>query len=285
MPIDWNTWQVRLGRGGRVRCEPGWRIDDAWMARLRDFDLWFVWAGRGVMRLSGGATLSLRPGVALWMRPGRCYLAEQDPDHRLGVTFIHFDLIGRDGKPSLTPRGLPAEVHHVADAPYVDAATRRVLALSNGPARERAAAQRLMTALLMDLDAAATTAPKRGVTAASRRHESIVTELASLIRESPAEAPSIRELAARANCSTDHLTRMFRRVVGTGPQQFIVQARIDRAKLLLHETAMTVTQIADALGYGDVFHFSRQFAQKAGVTPTAYRVSGGRGNVSQRRGR
>lgn len=271
MPIHWNNWEVRLNSGGRVRCEPGWRLDQTWTAHLRDFDLWFIWAGQGTMRLTRSRTLKLRPGIAMWMRPGGTYLAEQDPDHRLGVTFIHFDLLGGDGRPCLTPRGLPGEVLHVIDTPYVDAVMRRILALKIGGPRQQAAAQRLMTALLMDLDAAA--AGKRSPTAAMRRHEAIVTELAGLIRESPAEAPGVRELAARANCSTDHLARMFRRVLGTSPQQFIVQARIDRAKLLLRETGMTVTQIADALGYADVFHFSRQFTQKAGATPTQYRAA------------
>lgn len=274
MPIPWSSWQVACGTFGRVRCEPGWRLDATWSARLQDFDLWFVWAGRGTMRLRSGRMIELRPGVALWCRPGGLYLAEQDPDHRLGVNFIHFDLVDGQGRRWTARRGLPGEVHHVADTPYVDTVMRRVIELlGRGQVRARAVAEALMRGLLMDLEAAEQFDRRRGpVRPAQRRQEALVTELAGLIRENPAEAPTVRELAAKAHCSADHLARMFRAVTGQSPQRFIVQARVDRAKLLLRETPMSVTQIADALGYTDVFFFSRQFAQKVGMSPTAYRA-------------
>ena len=56
------------------------------------------------------------------------------------------------------------------------------------------------------------------------------------------------------------------------PEQFLIHARIDRAKYLLRETDMTIGQIADALGYRDVFYFSRQFARVTGKTASAFRT-------------
>ncbi len=70
MALNWDTLSVQLAKGcGRVRCEPGWRLARRWSQRLTDLDLWFVWAGRGMMEMRDGRRLELRPGVALWMRP------------------------------------------------------------------------------------------------------------------------------------------------------------------------------------------------------------------------
>ena len=102
MPLDWDKLNVRVNPSGRVRCEPGWRLRADWVEKLTDFDFWFVWAGRGVIRLVD-QTVELMPGVGIWARPGRFYEAEQDASDRLGVSFIHFELLDRRGRATLTP--------------------------------------------------------------------------------------------------------------------------------------------------------------------------------------
>ena len=48
---------------------------------------------------------------------------------------------------------------------------------------------------------------------------------------------------------------------------------VSRARQLLAETGLTISQIAEALGFRDVFFFSRQFTQRTGQTPSAYRAT------------
>ncbi len=268
---------VRVNGAGRVRCEPTWRLDRRWSERLTDYDLWFVWAGRGRMELRDRA-IELRPGVLVWMRPGGSYCADQDARDRLGVTYVHFDLLDRRGPLARRSRGpakLPAEVRQVADVPYVDALTRRVVQAFGGMTGARAGrrvADQLLRGLLMDLDASedrATGDTVRGGT--QRHHHRIVMRAAARLSEDPVNAPPIAELAREAGCTPDHLGRLFGKVLGTGPQAYLVQSRINRARQLLTETGMTISQVAEALGYCDVYFFSRQFKQKTGMTPSAYR--------------
>ncbi len=54
-------------------------------------------------------------------------------------------------------------------------------------------------------------------------------------------------------------------------REFVVQARINRGRILLTESSLTVSEIAAALGYDDIYFFSRQFKAKTGVSPTAFR--------------
>lgn len=272
MRMDWTRLRVAVSKGvGRVRCEPGWRLGPDWAAQLRDCDLWFVWAGRGRMTLRD-RTIELRPGVCLWMRPGGIYLAEQEPADRLGVTYLHFDVLNARGSPLRRDRVLPPEVYEVPDAGATDAILTRIVELRrSADERHHRAADHLLTGVLMELEAtprsSGGTAPG-GVATHQRR---VVQAAAARIRESPADAPSAPELARAAGYSVDHFAKLFRQVMGQPPQEYIVAARIDRAKQLLAESTLSVAQVADALGYRDVYFFSRQFKQKTGRSPSAYR--------------
>ena len=72
--------------------------------------------------------------------------------------------------------------------------------------------------------------------------------------------------------SVDYFSRVFTQVIGHGPQEFVITARINRAKQLLSETSLSVGEISTVLGFRDVFFFSKQFRQKTDCTPTEFRA-------------
>ena len=128
----------------RQPMQRSWSIlEPAWSDRLQDFDLWLVWAGRGRMRLSSGE-IELRPGVCLWMRPGRIYPGEQDPNDRLGVSFVHFDLHDGSTGRRVEEAALPGELHSV-DPVYGEALLRQVAAHLDPVAPQEAALRALET--------------------------------------------------------------------------------------------------------------------------------------------
>jgi AraC family transcriptional regulator of arabinose operon len=53
--------------------------------------------------------------------------------------------------------------------------------------------------------------------------------------------------------------------------RFAIRQRVQRAQQLLRGSSMQISEIADALGYVDVYFFSRQFKQATGVSPSTYR--------------
>lgn len=275
MKIDWNAISPRIARAGRVRCEPGWRLNENWAAQLIDFDLWFVWAGRGVMQTHLGE-VKLRPGMCIWARPGGTYAAQQDPNDRLGVAYIHFDLVYRNDSRRAFNKPLPPIVNDVADVNLFDSVMHRIFDLwNNSSASNRASAREVATimlkGLLADLDARADL--ESASPPGTRKHyQKLVSQWASRISESPNSVASIPEIASEAGYCADHFSRVFKSVLGQSPQAFVVQAKINRARQLLMETELTVSQVASALGYEDIYFFSRQFKQKTGRTPTQYRA-------------
>ena len=278
--IDWPKYDVLPHFGGRVRCDIGWSLDAQWNRKLVDFDLWFVWAGRGAVQLVD-RELPLRPGTCLWMRHDRFYLATQNPNDRLGVTFVHFDLI-RDGEIDRSTERLPAEAITVADVHATDAILRRVAELlpngrQAGPSgsadeghRRRTAAS-LLRGVLMDYDARARQSEEDSPSATDRHHRDVVLSIAARIDDEPDRVPSIDELAREAGYSRDHFTRVFKDVLGQSPRDYVIASRVNRAAQLLTESSLPISQVAYASGYDDVYYFSRQFRQKTGHTPSAYR--------------
>ncbi|MFZ9682315.1 MAG: helix-turn-helix domain-containing protein [Cephaloticoccus sp.] len=254
---------------GRVRCEPGWHLGRSWAHGLRDCDLWFVWEGRGRMVTSDGE-LRLRPGVCLWMRPGRHYEAVQDPAARLGVNYIHFG-VRRAGKDlPLSAFDPPFEVLRSRQVEFVDAVMRRIVEL-DGDGAEATAANALLGGLLTELAREHAAARHQPTPGTEQRHRDLVLEVAGRIRESPAQAPAVADLARQAGYSVDHFSRVFQKVTGLRPQDYVINARIERARQLLAESDLTIGGVAENVGFQDIFYFSRQFRQKTGQTPTEFR--------------
>jgi len=267
--IDWAHTHLEAGRLGRVRCEPGWRLDWTGPNFLFEFDLWFVWSGEGEMRLAD-RTVPLRPGVCLWMRPGHTYIGAQNPDHRLGVTFIHFDLKCRGKR----VRRLPAEVREISDFQYFDAATRHIVELMQktgpGAPERRLEAEALLRSILIGWDA---TGARAGtpLSPARAEQERRIRKITSGLLENQGDFASVAELARRAGYSPIHFSRIFKQVTGSLPGEFIILARIERAKQLLRESSLSIGEIANALSYSDVFFFSRQFKARSGLSPSEFR--------------
>lgn len=79
------------------------------------------------------------------------------------------------------------------------------------------------------------------------------------------------ELAGIAHLTPNAFIRKFRAIVGESPQQYARRARVEQACMLLHTTAHSIEQIAEATGFCDRYHFTRMFTRLRGVSPAAFR--------------
>lgn len=80
-------------------------------------------------------------------------------------------------------------------------------------------------------------------------------------------------LAAASGISVATLRRRFKRAMNMTLHAYLLRSRVDAARTLLLETDLPIKAIADRLGYDNVYFFSRQFGQIAGVPPGAFRKS------------
>jgi AraC-like DNA-binding protein len=77
--------------------------------------------------------------------------------------------------------------------------------------------------------------------------------------------------ASQAGISPFHFLRLFAKVLGVTPHQYLVRSRLRHAARLLADEDIAVTDVAYDVGFGDLSNFVRTFHRAAGVSPGAFR--------------
>jgi AraC-like DNA-binding protein len=91
---------------------------------------------------------------------------------------------------------------------------------------------------------------------------------------------SMEQIAAVAECSRYHLSRVFRAETGDSPYSTLQQIRIRQALRQITETALPIKEIAFNCGYRDTANFCREFKRRTLKTPTEARHMGRLLNLS-----
>lgn len=93
-----------------------------------------------------------------------------------------------------------------------------------------------------------------------------------LIESRFAEAVTLRALADTAGMGSRHFCRSFRRATGKSPHQYLLQRRVEQAKLLIAR-GLALADVAAQCGFADQSQLTRTFARQVGATPGRYRNS------------
>ncbi len=95
-----------------------------------------------------------------------------------------------------------------------------------------------------------------------------------LMEENLEDALSIPQLCRRLRLSQRQLDRLFERFVRKPPVLYYRDIRLDRARSLVTQTDMKLSEVAVASGFANQAHFSRAYRQKFGLPPRTDRVEG-----------
>jgi AraC family transcriptional regulator len=82
---------------------------------------------------------------------------------------------------------------------------------------------------------------------------------------------ALEEIASAAYLSEYHFARLFKQITGVTPHVYLANVRLERARKLLADTALPISEIASMVGYQSQSHFSKMFRSVTGITPRAYR--------------
>jgi AraC family transcriptional regulator len=117
-------------------------------------------------------------------------------------------------------------------------------------------------------------------TASDRRR---AVEAALWISSHSQQDTHLAQAAARAGLSPFHFLRLFSRVLGVSPHQYLVRSRLRHAARLLSSGDQPVTDVALDVGFADLSNFVRSFHRAAGVPPGAFRRIARTGLTSERK--
>ncbi|MHA6482434.1 AraC family transcriptional regulator [Paenibacillus sp. strain BS8-2] len=252
---------------GKVTCERGWKWKRSDQP-FQDYDLWYVWRGEGWLVLNGEER-PITQNQCYLFRPGDRVDAWHNPDRPLVVTYIHFTSEG--GRSWLS--SLPSRFELRSPFAFEVYLERLVHAMTCREHRYEEETDMLLRLLLLGLERESLSGDK--VTGHGRNsHLDTMNMIAASIRENPGQVGSIADLAKQAFLSPRYFSMKFRETMGQTIESYIIEKRIERAELLLSQHGMTVGEVADALGYQNIYYFSKQFKKVRGYSPSR---AGGRG--------
>jgi AraC family transcriptional regulator len=82
---------------------------------------------------------------------------------------------------------------------------------------------------------------------------------------------SLKDVAAASYLSPFHFARLFKKITGSTPHNYLAGIRSTRAQRLLAESDLSITEVAARVGYLSASHFTKAFRQATGTTPREFR--------------
>jgi AraC-like DNA-binding protein/ligand-binding sensor protein len=99
-----------------------------------------------------------------------------------------------------------------------------------------------------------------------------ITRAKQFIHEHQADEISLGDVAHAVNTSTFYFCKLFKKATGLNFTDYLSRVRIEKAKNLLLNPNLRVSEIAFAAGFQSLTHFNRVFRRITGESPTAYRT-------------
>ena len=200
-----------------------------------------------------GAEHELVAGSVLVGRPGQEYMATHE-HHGCGDECVSVVL-----SPALADEIGVERLGHLASLPPVAAV---MLAGELAQAEEGA--------LRFAAKVVGTAAPRPPVKV-NARDRSRAVEAALWLQSRSSEPVTLEDAARQAGLSPFHFLRLFSKVVGVTPHQYLLRLRLRQAARLLADESRPVTDVALDVGFADLSNFVRTFRRAAGVSPRAFR--------------
>lgn len=82
---------------------------------------------------------------------------------------------------------------------------------------------------------------------------------------------SLAEVAEIINISPTYFASLFKQAMGVSPHQYVIQQRVERAKMMLLKTDLAIADIALQVGFSSQSHLTQQFKRLTGMTPKQVR--------------
>ena len=108
------------------------------------------------------------------------------------------------------------------------------------------------------------------------RHEAedpLVSKIKLYIKDNLAEPISLKKISAAVFFSQAHCEKLFKEETGKSIINYLLDERLESAKMLIREGSLSLSDIAAETGFADYNYFSRVFKKRVGVSPMSYKKS------------
>lgn len=113
----------------------------------------------------------------------------------------------------------------------------------------------------------------RRLTIAQTSEPPSVAEARNFVQAHAGERLSLRRIAEHVHVSEHYLCKIFKHTTGLTLSEFVARVRVAKAKNLLGNLRLRITDVAEGAGYNSISQFNRVFRRYTGKSPTGYRSS------------
>ncbi|MGC1394377.1 MAG: AraC family transcriptional regulator [Coleofasciculaceae cyanobacterium] len=82
---------------------------------------------------------------------------------------------------------------------------------------------------------------------------------------------SLETIASELNLSHYYFCSLFKQSIGISPWQYVIKQRVERAKQLLKNSEVAISEVALACGFANQSHLNKHFRKLTGIAPNCYR--------------
>ena len=274
--------QVVDQRGdSRLRVENGIKVEGLYTFFYQEKEQGFLFPGEShrmpeltyvdqgsLHSVADGQDLLLKQGDIVVYGPGQWHMQYADIGVAPRYVTLTFDIAGLDVSPLINRKfAAPQQAVHLLQQMLRE--QERMDRFSN----DMILAQ--LTQLLLTLlrESETPTGGKLQTSNAVHSENEIIRQAQIFISSHIREKLSVPLVARQVDVSPSYLTALFHKNLQISPGEYIRRIKLQESKQMIRENDLNFTEIAAALQYSTVHHFSRQFKEKFGITPTEYAKS------------
>ena len=218
--------------------------------------------------VADGRDILLEQGDLVLYSPNQWHMQYADVDMSPSYITITFDLVGEypqeliNHKFSIPQSAVPLLQRMLRELDRMDAFSSDMVIC-------------LLQILLLELlrEQVNPAGTRLRTTNAVNSENEIIRRAQQFITEHVREKLTVPLVARHVDVSPSYLTALFRKNLQISPGEYVRRIKLQESKQMIREDNLNFTEIAAALQYSTVHHFSRQFKDKFGITPTEYAKS------------
>jgi AraC-like DNA-binding protein len=253
---------LSVASGGYEQCLPDYAIH---RPTFPYYTIEYVARGRGVVKLRGRPQ-ALHPGRLFAYGPGVAQDITGDPAEPLVKYFVNFS--GRNSLALLRScELLPGRILQIFPPNEVEGVFDELIRCGlKGTRHAGDLCAKLLECLALQIKESR--APLEG---AETRAFTTYQDCRQFIQNNYLHLKTLEQIAMAQRANPAYLCRLFRRYDHQSPYQYLLRLKMNQAAKFLQQPGARVKEVAEHVGFGDPFHFSRAFKSVFGLSPDAFR--------------